>query len=120
MKIISILTAAAVSVLLAAPAFATGAARVVIVDVRVQTPTCHGTCTTGGATGTATAAGDTTAVAYSHQFFTGTSTTGVATNTSTVVVGSHSNGTAAGVDGIVSAGGSVFGGSGASYHVGAE
>ena len=83
MKIISILTAAAVSVLLAAPAFATGAGRL-IVNIRVQTPTCHGTCTTGGATGAATAAGDTTATAYSHQYFTGTSTTGVTTNTSTV------------------------------------
>ena len=120
MKIISILTAAAASVLLAAPAFATGAAHVVIVDIRVQTPTCHGTCTTAGATGAATAAGDTTATAYSHQYFTGTSTTGVTTNTSTVTVHSHSNGTATGVGGTVSAEGSVAGGSGASYIVGAE
>ena len=119
MKIISILTAAAVSVLLAAPAFATGTGHL-IVNIRVQTPTCHGTCTTAGATGAATAAGDTTATAYSHQYFTGTSTTGLTTNTSTVAVHSHSNGTAAGVGGSVSAEGSVAGGSGASYIVGAE
>ena len=77
MKVRSIQMAAAALAFIAAPAFASGSLGY-HVNIDIQTPTCHGTCTTGSAGTIASASNQadatTAADARSKQYFVGTST----------------------------------------------
>lgn len=106
MKLFGVLTAVAVSALLSTAAFATGSHGI---RVHIQTPTCSGTCTTGGAAGFAGGEG-TASTATSNQNVQGWSSSNATINSSSQQSYSVTSGGGATS---ATAGGSAYGGSGA-------